>query len=131
MDTNYVRPNSAPAYLGGTDKTVLSYDYIPVITQEDIDKKTIMRYLARRSNDVHGEIIEITERQYQILQNVSLYTVVRVPWRIAGRLEDVPGLYVGVLGANLLAVGNAEKKMPGIHYKLTAMLQYYQGDKDK
>ena len=123
-DTKYRKPDAAPDYLDGSDGTILFMDYIPTISKEDIDKQSITRYLAKRSNDVSSEIIEIDENQYNILRNVPLYITVKIPWRITGTLDDSPS-YVGVITANTRAIENADRIMPGVKNKLVNPLQYY------
>lgn len=126
---NYIRPAAAPKYLAGEDRTLIVVDYIPQIKKEDIDKRSINRYFARKANDKKGEIIEIDEKKYRSLKNVALYLIIMIPWRISGPVDNfsVGGtIYLGALSANRMAIRNAEDKMENIGLKLTDPLQYYQ-----
>ena len=121
----YSKLITVPSYLAGEDG--LQFDYIPPITSDDIDKGTIIRYFARRSNDANSEIIEIKESKYNSIKNIPLYVTVKMSWRIAGKLEDHLPIYTGVITSNTKSIEDANNKMPGINQKLINPRQFYQG----
>lgn len=121
-----------PVYMSGGDKYILTYDFVPTVTQSDIDKQSFTRYFARTvgSDPQVGEIIEINLAQFNRLQRVPLYQVISVPWRIVGKISDVYAgtarIYTGVATSNVLNIQVAEQTLPGIRKKLVDPLQYFQ-----
>jgi len=125
---------AAPEYLKGDSKTLLRFDYRPIITKPDVDKGSINRYFAKQSNLSDGEIIEISETHYNDLVNVPLYDTATITWRIKGRVEDVKNpnsggptlLYMGVLTSNTLAIKDGDRQIPGLRLKLIDPLEFFQ-----
>lgn len=122
---------SVPDYLRGHNSTILRFDFVPIISKQDIDNGSIIRYFARQSNVGHGEIIEIDKSKYDLLKTLPLYLAISIPWKISGSLDDILSgpirIFTGVLTANQLAVQDAENLMPGIKLKLINFQQFYQG----
>lgn len=119
-------------YLKGKDGKILGFDYRHTVTESDIDKGYIHRYFARQANQQEdGEIVEISETQYNQIQNIPLYVVAKVRWRISGKLESRKigdrVIYTGVEDANSMARDDAERQLRGVAYKMTNLLLYYQG----
>ena len=117
-------------FMSGKPGYVLNIDYTPPIRQVDIDNGTITRYFGRKTNEPIGEILELEETLYNKLSTSSLYLTVKLPWRIAGKIEDMYTgtirTYTGVVSANILATLDADKQLTGILRKLSDPLQYYQ-----
>ena len=117
-------------FMVGKPGYVLNIDYTPPIRQVDIDNGTITRYFGRKTNEPLGEILELEETLYNKLSTSSLYLTVKLPWRIAGKIEDMYTgtirTYTGVVSANILATLDADKQLTGILRKLSDPLQYYQ-----
>ena len=117
-------------FMVGKPGYVLNIDYTPPIRQVDIDNGAIVRYFGRKTNEPLGEILELEETLYNKLSTSSLYLTVKLPWRIAGKIEDMYTgtirTYTGVVSANILATLDADKQLTGILRKLSDPLQYYQ-----
>ena len=117
-------------FMVGKPGYVLNIDYTPPIRQVDIDNGTITRYFGKKTNEPLGEILELDETLYNKLSTSSLYLTVKLPWRIAGKIEDMYTgtirTYTGVVSANILATLDADKQLTGILRKLSDPLQYYQ-----
>ena len=128
--SRYKQNVNLPEYLSGKPRFVLRFDYTPSIQTSDIDKGTITRYFGRKINEPTGEILEINETFYNNLKNTNLYIVVKLIWRIRGKIEDVYigtiRTYTGVVSANILSILEAQKQLPGVMSKLPDPLQYYQ-----
>lgn len=131
----YNERKQVPEYLRGDRTTTYGMDYIPNIRKADIDKTYIYRYFVMRSNVDADEIVEINKTQYNNLKSSKLHVTHQMVWRIAGRLDSIKNenlkdeninFYTGVLEANEAALQQAERVMPGIKYKITDTLQYYQ-----
>jgi len=126
----YASLKKSSNFLAGKPGYVLNVDYIPTIQQSDLDNGIIPRYFGRKSNEVDGEIIELNESLHGKLSNSPLYQLVKLSWRISGKLEDIyvgtTRTYTGVVSANILSTLEAEKQLPGIMGKISDPLQYYQ-----
>lgn len=128
-----------PSYLeGGNSNSLLRFDVLPKIIKEDIDNGQIMRYFARQTNHDGGEIVEVEKQQYEELSSIPLYTAIRIPWKIRGKIDDVFGdadnpnhpnrLYTGVVTSNRLSIIDGDSKLPGLKLKLSNPLQFFQGE---
>lgn len=125
--------------IGNPPKSLLGLELteqLPQLTPDDIDKGTIDRYFVRQVNHASGEIVEVDNKTYTRLLSNALWNVIKITWRISGKLDDVLGpqtgnspnrLYTGVLTANTIATNDAEKYMPGIKLKLPNPAQYWIG----
>ena len=132
----YASLTKVPDYLKGAPGTILRFDVTPNITASDISNGSITRYFACQINHTNSEVMEITQSQYNTLRNIPLYSVVSVPWRITGALDDIlpmaldnapKRLYTGVITANTLAAKVANESIPGVGLKLSNPVQFYQG----
>jgi len=128
----YNRVAKPPTYFIGGSRYSLSFDFVPTVTQSDIDKQSFTRYFARTvsSDQQIGEIIEINQVLYNQFQKVPLYQVISIPWRIVGKISDVYSgtarIYTGVATSNTLNIQLAEQTLPGIRNKLKDPLQFFQ-----
>jgi len=111
-------------------------EYYPEPTSEAIDIGVMTRYFIRQSNHQTGYITEIDSSTYTEFKLNKLYTVLELPWRIRGRLDDEfkPSmigkpirLYTGVKTANELTLKDAEAQMPGITRQLGNLMQFWVG----
>lgn len=125
-------------HLAGVSSYVLSLDYILRLTQKDIDNGQLFRYFAQRTNHPNGEILEISETQYQKFSQLSSYVTAKINWKIKGKLDDIMGnalivnqpsrFYTGVITANTLAIQDGDNQLPGLRFKLSNPVQFYQGE---
>lgn len=120
-------------------KSLLGVDlneYIPKLSEDDIDRGTIERYFVRQANHLVGEIVEIDKQSFERLKANALWQTVQLTWRIAGDLDDVLGppninspvrTYTGVITANQMAIDEGNAVLPGLKYKLMNNTQYWIG----
>lgn len=108
----------------------------PQVTSEDVDSGFMMRYFARQANHSQGDVLEINRETYDRLQSANVYKTVAMEWRIAGPLDDVPGLQnknsptrlvTGVMTANRLSMERADKEMPGLRFRILNFSQFWTG----
>jgi hypothetical protein len=109
-------------------------DYVPHVSQEDIDRGYMIRYFVRQANHIDGFITEVAQSDYESLKTNHFYVTLELHWRITGPLDDIPGpnavntptrLYTGVTTANSLALNEGEKVLPGIKLRLRNPTAYY------
>lgn len=124
-----------PSYFRGGDRFILRFDITPIITKEDLDNGYLQRYFARSiSNTDASQIVEIDSSKFSLCSTISLYVVLKMIWKIKGKLEDVYTsdgkikLYTGVITANKKSVEDGEKILSGLTLKLQNPAQFYQGE---
>lgn len=117
--------------LTGRRKTSAPVRYTPRPVDADYQVGEIKRYFARQTNNVGGEIVEISKGQYDVLKTDVLYNVVEMRWLISGQIEDTIDaeteeiVRVGVKNSNLTSIRLATEKISGIKKKLNNPLQFY------
>ena len=107
---------------------------IPVtITSRDIQSGTITRYFCKKATQ--EAVIEIDAAQYEAWQSGNIdrimYTAVKLPWRITGKLTDtlINNVTVpGVITHNQTAVRDALNTIPQLTNTLSDFTEYYVGD---
>lgn len=111
-------------------------EYYPKISKTDIDNRYFIRYFTRMANQSAGEILEISKQTYDKIKFNNLFLSIELHWKIAGKLDDIPGpvnintptrLYTGVTTWNKIAILDADTKINGIKDKLTNFNQFYSG----
>lgn len=110
--------------------------YTPQITARDRTNGEIFRYFARfTTHTSSADITEVSKVTYTTLKKNSLYQVVKIRWKITGKLEDEFGLpnintpvrlYTGVLTANQLSVELADETMKGIKEYITDYKRFWE-----
>lgn len=107
--------------------------YIPKPTEEEYAEKFMFRYFAKKSNDKNAPVIEVEQSSFENGVKMSpFYVGVRVPWQIAGSINDVyseDGILqeAGVLNYNSIKVSQAEQES-GIKLGLQNLLEFYKAD---
>jgi hypothetical protein len=105
----------------------------PKITQKDISKGYVMRYFVQ--NISIPKIIEVDERQYNIIRRDPYYKTIQLKWMIGGNLNDiitVSGQVVyGTKHQNLITVTRYEPQMPGLSRVLQNTAEYFNGVNNK
>lgn len=106
----------------------------PIITSKDYQRGQIIRYFAKKRNDVIPKIIEISKEAYNDLNvnagryNYALWTVTRVFWKISGPLKDSlnsNGVKTsGIIDTNQRLVNTAEENFKGIKQYLSNLIQF-------
>ena len=106
----------------------------PTITGKDYQRGQILRYFAKKRNDVAPKIIEISKEAYDDLNinggkyNYALWTVTRVFWKISGSLKDSinsSGIKTsGIIDTNQRLVDTAEETFKGIKQYLSNLIQF-------
>lgn len=91
--------------------------YKPIITQEDVDNKFVVRYFIRLANTKDG-IVEIDKKQYDILKKNPRYITTELKWKIVGRKEtEITSSNIinrGTKDYNLQQVSNADITFRGL-----------------
>jgi c-di-AMP phosphodiesterase-like protein len=109
---------------------------IPVISQEDIERKVKTRYFAKYTTQRNGLIYELDGGQYSRIENNSLFLKTTIDWVIVGKLEDtvltLPSgdniLIKGVVSQNKTLIALAEEELPGITNHLRNYVEFYSGE---
>jgi len=106
----------------------------PILTGKDYQRGQILRYFAKKRNDVTPKIIEISKEAYDDLNinggkyNYALWTVTRVFWKISGSLKDSinsSGIKTsGIIDTNQRLVDTAEETFKGIKQYLSNLIQF-------
>lgn len=96
--------------------------YQPVITQAVKNYGILYRYFARRTTSKDPvDIIEIDETSYNSISNNSLYSTIKMEWKISGQLQDQTtgnNTVIGIITANRKSIALANKTMRGIDHLL-------------
>lgn len=108
----------------------------PVITEDDVINKIKTRYFARYMSQRDGTIYELDNRQYELIENNSLFRKTTIDWVIRGQIEDtiltLPNqtniLVKGVISQNKLLVTLAQKELPGIINHLKNYVEFWAGE---
>ena len=90
------------------------------ITNKDYDKKSIIRYFAKKTNEPESKPFPISKEQYQ---SSPLYNYVRFKWAIAGNK-------IAVEKFNRKQLRVAKRRMPSI-IKNVSLLDFYRKDSPK
>lgn len=108
--------------------------YYPVLTQENYNFGSIIRYFCNRVDSNSTTIKEISGEVFNSLNNQDgtydsvMHTFVSLPWLISGPLEDVyrNGILIrpGVKDTNLRQTQIADKKLPGLLGYLSNMVEF-------
>ena len=93
---------------------------IVIPTEQDYSKGFIIRYFARKANEVMSTPFEITKNQ---INTSSLYIYTSFLWIIKGNRDKVRSL-------NMMNIDEAKEGIPNIG-KLLSPLQFYRGKKEK
>lgn len=99
------------------------------ITEQMRQDGYITRYFMKKINETL--IVEVSAEQYAAYQNRkidnNMYTAAALRWKITGSIQTVtvPVKVPGVLDANLQAIKQLEKQIPGISSKLTNLTEFY------
>jgi hypothetical protein len=109
---------------------------IPIISQEDINRKIKTRYFAKYATQRNGLIYELDGGQYSRIENNSLFLKTTIDWVIVGKLEDtiltLPSgdniLIKGVISQNKTLVALAEEELLGITNHLRNYVEFYSGE---
>ena len=106
----------------------------PILTGKDYQRGQIIRYFAKKRNDITPKIIEISKEAYNDLNvnagryNYALWTVTRVFWKISGPLKDSlnsNGVKTsGIVDTNQRLVNTAEENFKGIKQYLSNLIQF-------
>ena len=106
----------------------------PTLTSKDYQRGQILRYFAKKRNDILPKIIEISKEAYDDLNinggkyNYALWTVTRVFWKITGSLRDSinsSGIKTsGIIDTNKRLVDTTEETFKGIKQYLSNLIQF-------
>jgi len=103
--------------------------HIPILTDEDIRRGYIVRYIAQKRNEPNV-IIEISKEQFKLSINPVLY--INQPgidtniWNMYNIQWTISGVYSDIIKNNRKILNNAEKYMPGISKYFTDLAEYIQ-----
>jgi hypothetical protein len=99
--------------------------YKPIVLQSDYANGAITRYFVK--NISRHTIIEVDDKQYDMLKNNVYYTCVTIPWVIRGNLftttiNDNPVL--SIEEQNKRIVEFYSKRMPGLKRRLKNLMEF-------
>lgn len=108
----------------------------PVITDADKQIGVKTRYFARYAAHRNGSIYEISESDYNLIEQNGLFQKVKIDWIIRGRLEDIALtigdgstiLIKGVISQNQTLLAIASETIPGIMQHLQNHMEYWAGE---
>ena len=117
-------------------------DYVPIITERDIKRRSFVRYFVSKSNQIKSTVHEVNQRQYDALLPETYVVGGYWNWKIVGRLEDyVINVHTGappngmedikipgVLTQNRGSVIFLSKRLPALESFLTKYDQFYVGE---
>ena len=100
----------------------------PIITQQDVLNKYVIRYFLRIVND-KSFIIETNNREYSVFVNNPRFIGCELKWKIVGRKETITlkngsNLY-GVEDANRITVADADLTFGGLRTYISDYLEYW------
>ena len=106
----------------------------PTLIDKDYQRGQIIRFFAKKRNDITPKIIEISKEAYEDLNinagryNYALWTVTRVFWKISGPLKDSlnsNGVKTsGIIDTNQRLINTAEENFKGIKQYLSNLTQF-------
>lgn len=108
----------------------------PVISDSDKQIGVKTRYFARYQAHRNGNIYEISESDYNTIEQNGLFQKTKIDWIIRGRLEDIALtigdgstiLIKGVISQNQTLLAIASETMPGIMQHLQNHMEYWAGE---
>lgn len=100
----------------------------PIITQQDVLNKYVIRYFLRIVND-KSFIIETNNREYSVFVSNPRFIGCELNWKIVGRKETIAlkngsNLY-GVEDANRITVADADLTFGGLRTYISDYLEYW------
>ena len=100
----------------------------PIITQQDVLNKYVIRYFLRIVND-KSFIIETNNREYSVFVNNPRFIGCELKWKIVGRKETIAlkngsNLY-GVEDTNRITVADADLTFGGLRTYISDYLEYW------
>ena len=100
----------------------------PIITQQDVLNKYVIRYFLRIVND-KSFIIETNKREYSVFVSNPRFIGCELNWKIVGRKETIAlkngsNLY-GVEDANRITVADADLTFGGLRTYISDYLEYW------
>lgn len=105
----------------------------PKITQKDISTGYVMRYFVQ--NISIPKIIEVDERQYNIIKRNPYYKAIQLKWMINGNLNDIitenGHVIYGTKYQNLITITRYEQQMPGLSRVLRNTAEFFNGTDNK
>lgn len=112
--------------------------YTPEINKRERSLGEITRYFARfNTHTSAADITEVSKTTYTLLKKNPLYNVVKIRWKITGKLDDEFGLpeintpvrlYTGVITANQLSVNLANEQLSGLTEYITDYKRFWEDD---
>lgn len=106
--------------------------HVPVPNDKDYEYGEIQRYFTQVTNQINGDIIEISREVWKDLQDNPLYRTIELRWKISGPLTDSYDevgrrVRTGIRTSNRISVEQASKEMPALKNRLTNPLQLWRG----
>ena len=130
IEYSVIQPVNQALYQSSGDPLFM----FPILTGKDYQRGQIIRYFAKKRNDITPKIIEISKEAYNDLNvnagryNYALWTVTRVFWKISGPLKDSlnsNGVKTsGIVDTNQRLVNTAEETFKGIKQYLSNLIQF-------
>ena len=106
------------AYTDITDFYTPPVSYMPIIADDEYNKKFIYRYFVKENRGIYSNIIEIDKDNYSdILLEKTIYKCVKIKWNITG-------LYSYILRDNYKNVMEGNKTILGLDRKLQNLLEF-------
>ena len=103
--------------------------HIPVLTDEDIRRGYIVRYVAQKRNETNV-IMEISKEQFKLSINPATYSnqpgIDTNIWTMYNIQWTISGVYSDIIKNNRKVLNNAEKYIPGISKYFTDLAEYIQ-----
>jgi hypothetical protein len=108
----------------------------PIVTNEEKENGVKTRYFARYTANRNGSIYELSQLDYNQIENNSLFQKAEIDWIIKGRLQDVVLTFLdgssiivkGVISQNQALLSIANEKVPGIIQHLQNHMEYWVGE---
>lgn len=108
----------------------------PIVTNEEKENGVKTRYFARYKSNRNGSIYELSQLDYNQVENNPLFQKAEIDWIIKGRLQDTVLTFVdgssiivkGVISQNQALLAIANDKIPGIIQHLQNHMEYWVGE---
>lgn len=101
----------------------------PKITQKDISIGYVIRYFVQ--NISIPKIIEVDQKQYNVIKRDPYYKTIQLKWMINGNLNDTVSIngqvIYGTKHQNQITVNRYEQQMSGLSRILSNTAEYFKG----